>query len=59
MRMLGAAVPVEALDAAVRRLGPAAVVLWAQEGARAATGPGPARGRVALGDEGGRGAPRG
>ncbi|MET8944710.1 MerR family transcriptional regulator [Streptomyces sp. NPDC004542] len=36
VRMLGAAVPVEALDAAVRRLGPAAVVLWAQESARAA-----------------------
>ncbi|MFJ3234323.1 MerR family transcriptional regulator [Streptomyces sp. NPDC086787] len=29
-RMFGAAVPVEALTAAVRRLGPAAVVLWAQ-----------------------------
>ncbi|TVZ91635.1 cobalamin B12-binding domain-containing protein [Streptomyces sp. BK340] len=29
-RMFGAAVPVEALAAAVRRLGPAAVVLWAQ-----------------------------
>ncbi|MFF4007822.1 MerR family transcriptional regulator [Streptomyces sp. NPDC001717] len=29
-RMLGAAVPAEALDAAVRRLGPAAVVLWSQ-----------------------------
>lgn len=29
-RMFGAAVPVEALVAAVRRLGPAAVVLWAQ-----------------------------
>ncbi len=29
-RMLGAAVPAEALVAAVRRLGPAAVVLWAQ-----------------------------
>ncbi|MFF4055075.1 MerR family transcriptional regulator [Streptomyces sp. NPDC001668] len=29
-RMLGAAVPVEALTAAVDRLGPAAVVLWAQ-----------------------------
>ncbi|SCK37712.1 cobalamin B12-binding domain-containing protein [Streptomyces sp. WMMB 322] len=28
--MLGAAVPTEALDAAVRRTGPAAVVLWAQ-----------------------------
>ncbi|MFF2013223.1 MerR family transcriptional regulator [Streptomyces sp. NPDC058195] len=36
VRMLGGAVPVEALDAAVRRLGPAAVVLWAQESARAA-----------------------
>jgi len=29
-RMFGAAVPVEALTAAVRRLGPSAVVLWAQ-----------------------------
>ncbi|QGV82376.1 MerR family transcriptional regulator [Streptomyces ficellus] len=29
-RMLGAAVPVEALGAAVRRTGPAAVVLWSQ-----------------------------
>ncbi|MGW1958088.1 MerR family transcriptional regulator [Streptomyces sp. NPDC001920] len=29
-RMFGAAVPVEALTAAVRRIGPAAVVLWAQ-----------------------------
>ncbi|MET8948494.1 B12-binding domain-containing protein, partial [Streptomyces sp. NPDC004542] len=29
-RMLGAAVPAEALTAAVRRLGPSAVVLWAQ-----------------------------
>jgi len=29
-RMLGAAVPAEALTAAVRRLGPVAVVLWAQ-----------------------------
>lgn len=29
-RMFGAAVPAEALGAAVRRLGPAAVVLWAQ-----------------------------
>ncbi|MET7685824.1 cobalamin B12-binding domain-containing protein [Streptomyces sp. NPDC005423] len=29
-RMFGAAVPAEALSAAVRRLGPAAVVLWAQ-----------------------------
>ncbi|MER7758148.1 MerR family transcriptional regulator [Streptomyces sp. NPDC097619] len=29
-RMFGAAVPAEALDAAVRRLGPAAVVLWSQ-----------------------------
>ncbi|CAM5640055.1 MerR family transcriptional regulator [Streptomyces canarius] len=36
VRMLGAAVPVEALDAAVRRLGPVAVVLWAQESTRAA-----------------------
>ncbi|MGV9356680.1 MerR family transcriptional regulator [Streptomyces misionensis] len=36
VRMLGAAVPVEALDAAVRRLGPVAVVLWAQEATRAA-----------------------
>ncbi|MGW5653373.1 MerR family transcriptional regulator [Streptomyces humi] len=36
VRMLGAAVPVEALDAAVRRLGPAAVVLWAQMSSRAA-----------------------
>ncbi|MEU9162178.1 MerR family transcriptional regulator [Streptomyces sp. NPDC048424] len=29
-RMFGAAVPAEALDAAVRRTGPAAVVLWSQ-----------------------------
>ncbi|MFJ8013504.1 MerR family transcriptional regulator [Streptomyces sp. NPDC096339] len=29
-RMFGAAVPAEALDAAVRRLGPATVVLWSQ-----------------------------
>ncbi|MGW1275144.1 cobalamin-dependent protein, partial [Streptomyces sp. NPDC002491] len=29
-RMFGPAVPAEALDSAVRRLGPAAVVLWAQ-----------------------------
>ncbi|MFF5638068.1 MerR family transcriptional regulator [Streptomyces sp. NPDC012825] len=29
-RMFGAAVPAEALDAAVRRMGPAAVVLWSQ-----------------------------
>ncbi|MFE0641053.1 MerR family transcriptional regulator [Streptomyces sp. NPDC058877] len=30
VRMFGAAVPAEALDAAVRRLGPAAVALWSQ-----------------------------
>ncbi|MFF3942671.1 MerR family transcriptional regulator [Streptomyces phaeofaciens] len=30
MRMLGAAVPAEALDSAVRRVGPSAVVLWSQ-----------------------------
>lgn len=30
VRMFGAAVPAEALDAAVRRTGPAAVVLWSQ-----------------------------
>ncbi|MFE3017574.1 MerR family transcriptional regulator [Streptomyces sp. NPDC059256] len=30
VRMFGAALPVEALDGAVRRMGPAAVVLWAQ-----------------------------
>ncbi|MFD3555580.1 MerR family transcriptional regulator [Streptomyces goshikiensis] len=30
MRMLGAAVPAEALKAAVRRVGPSAVVLWSQ-----------------------------
>ncbi|WJV44123.1 MerR family transcriptional regulator [Streptomyces flavofungini] len=30
VRMFGAALPAEALDNAVRRLGPAAVVLWAQ-----------------------------
>ncbi|MEC4574641.1 MerR family transcriptional regulator [Streptomyces virginiae] len=30
MRMFGAAVPADALDASVRRLGPAAVVLWSQ-----------------------------
>ncbi|MEV6202619.1 MerR family transcriptional regulator [Streptomyces sp. NPDC051771] len=30
IRMFGAAVPAEALDAAVRRSGPAAVVLWSQ-----------------------------
>ncbi|MET9346416.1 MerR family transcriptional regulator [Streptomyces termitum] len=30
VRMFGAAVPAEALDAAVRRTGPAAVALWAQ-----------------------------
>lgn len=30
VRMFGAAVPAEALDSAVRRIGPAAVVLWAQ-----------------------------
>ncbi|WP_327190162.1 MerR family transcriptional regulator [Streptomyces xinghaiensis] len=30
VRMFGAALPVEALDAAVRRTGPAAVVLWSQ-----------------------------
>ncbi|MFD7942780.1 hypothetical protein ACFV5K_07170, partial [Streptomyces sp. NPDC059744] len=29
-RMFGAALPAEALDAAVRRLGPSAVVLWSQ-----------------------------
>jgi DNA-binding transcriptional MerR regulator len=40
-RMLGAAVPAEALAAAVRRLGPAAVVLWAQ--ARSTANPAPAR----------------
>ncbi|MBP2579738.1 DNA-binding transcriptional MerR regulator [Streptomyces sp. PvR006] len=32
VRMLGADVPAETLDAAVRRIGPAAVVLWAQTG---------------------------
>ncbi|WP_455713476.1 cobalamin-dependent protein [Streptomyces virginiae] len=30
MRMFGAAVPADALDASVRRLGPAAVALWSQ-----------------------------
>ncbi|WP_018546095.1 MerR family transcriptional regulator [Streptomyces sp. LaPpAH-108] len=35
-RMFGAAVPADALGAAVRRLGPAAVVLWAQARATAA-----------------------
>ncbi|MFD8804299.1 MerR family transcriptional regulator [Streptomyces sp. NPDC059597] len=35
-RMFGAAVPADALGAAVRRLGPAAVVLWAQSRATAA-----------------------
>ncbi|MFJ3498391.1 MerR family transcriptional regulator [Streptomyces sp. NPDC086091] len=40
-RMLGAAVPVEALTSAVARLGPVAVVLWAQ--ARTTASPGLAR----------------
>ncbi|WP_079178324.1 MerR family transcriptional regulator [Streptomyces mangrovisoli] len=40
-RMFGAAVPAEALTAAVERLGPAAVVLWAQ--ARSTANPGLAR----------------
>ncbi|WP_407702754.1 MerR family transcriptional regulator [Streptomyces xylophagus] len=40
-RMFGAAVPAEALGAAVRRLGPAAVVLWAQ--ARSTASPSLAR----------------
>ncbi|MFE0651958.1 MerR family transcriptional regulator [Streptomyces sp. NPDC059534] len=35
VRMFGAAVPPEALDAAVRRLGPAAVALWSQTGSTA------------------------
>ncbi|MFF8959590.1 MerR family transcriptional regulator [Streptomyces sp. NPDC014894] len=35
VRMFGAALPVEALDSAVRRTGPAAVVLWAQSRATA------------------------
>ncbi|MFE5941897.1 MerR family transcriptional regulator [Streptomyces sp. NPDC056480] len=35
VRMLGAAVPSDALDAAVRRIGPAAVVLWSQTGCAA------------------------
>ncbi|MGW1544332.1 MerR family transcriptional regulator [Streptomyces sp. NPDC002309] len=36
-RMFGAAVPAEALAAAVRRLGPAVVVLWAQSRSTAST----------------------
>ncbi|MEV6006229.1 MerR family transcriptional regulator [Streptomyces sp. NPDC051976] len=36
-RMLGGAVPVEALVSAVRRVGPAAVVLWSQSPATAVT----------------------
>ncbi|MFE2011394.1 MerR family transcriptional regulator [Streptomyces sp. NPDC059491] len=35
VRMFGAAVPPEALDAAVRRMGPSAVVLWSQTGSTA------------------------
>jgi MerR family transcriptional regulator, light-induced transcriptional regulator len=41
IRMFGAAVPAEALTAAVRRLGPAAVVLWSQ--ARSTASPALAR----------------
>ncbi|MGW1251130.1 MerR family transcriptional regulator [Streptomyces sp. NPDC002535] len=37
VRMFGADVPAETLDAAVRRIGPAAVVLWAQTTATADT----------------------
>lgn len=54
-RMFGAAVPAEALTAAVRRLGPSAVVLWAQ--ARSAASPALAR-HVAAAEWGVKGARR-
>ncbi|GHF54484.1 MerR family transcriptional regulator [Streptomyces griseosporeus] len=47
VRMFGAAVPAEALTAAVRRLGPSAVVLWAQ----ARSGASPALARHVAGAE--------
>ncbi|MFJ5231848.1 MerR family transcriptional regulator [Kitasatospora sp. NPDC088391] len=52
-RMFGAALPAAALADAVRRTGPAAVLLWSQT--RATADPGPAR-AVAAGARGGRGA---
>jgi DNA-binding transcriptional MerR regulator len=54
-RMFGASVPVEALSAAVRRLGPAAVVLWSQ--ARSTADPALAR-HVAAAEWGVKGARR-
>ncbi|MGI5451994.1 MerR family transcriptional regulator [Streptomyces sp. CA-249302] len=56
-RMFGAAVPAEALTAAVRRLGPTAVVLWSQ--ARATASPALARhiGATEWGVKGARGRP--
>ncbi|MFC8513145.1 MerR family transcriptional regulator [Streptomyces sp. NPDC057257] len=56
-RMFGAAVPAEALTAAVRRLGPAAVVLWSQ--ARSTASPALARHIAATewGPKGARGRP--
>ncbi|WP_416973007.1 MerR family transcriptional regulator [Streptomyces sp. 4F14] len=56
VRMFGAAVPVPALTAAVDRLGPSAVVLWAQT--RSTANPAPAR-RIAGARWGVRGARRG
>ncbi|GHI33135.1 hypothetical protein Sdagh_48650 [Streptomyces daghestanicus] len=41
LRMLGAAVPARAPTAAVRRLGPVAVLLWAQARHPVAVAPGP------------------
>ncbi|MFJ1752770.1 MerR family transcriptional regulator [Kitasatospora sp. NPDC088134] len=52
-RMFGAALPADALVEAVRRTGPAAVLLWSQT--RATADPGPAR-AVAATARGGRGA---
>lgn len=54
-RMFGAAVPAESLAVAVRRLGPAAVVLWAQARSTASL---PLAGRVAATEWGVKGARR-
>ncbi|KKZ70440.1 MerR family transcriptional regulator [Streptomyces showdoensis] len=57
-RMFGAAVPAEALDAAVRHSGPAAVVLWSQS--RSTANPGLAQhiARAAFGVRGARTSPQ-
>ncbi|MGW8376584.1 MerR family transcriptional regulator [Streptomyces sp. ODS28] len=57
-RMLGGAVPVEALEEAVRRTGPAVVVLWSQSRATSGTGLAHRLGALDTGVRGARTRPR-